>query len=147
MDEVPAAEGLLIVTSRVRIPRDEMQFSFARSSGPGGQNVNKVNTKATLRWPVRNSPSLPADVKSRFLKRYATRVTLEGELVISSQRFRSQGKNVDDCFEKLAEMLAAVAAPPVKRKPTRPSAGSKERRLQAKRAQSQRKQRRSGAEW
>ncbi|MBI3462775.1 MAG: aminoacyl-tRNA hydrolase [Planctomycetes bacterium] len=137
---------MLVVNSRLRIPREEFELSFARSSGPGGQNVNKVNTKATLRWPVRNSPSLPGPVKARFLDRYASRLTTEGELVISSQRFRSQAKNVDDCLEKLSAMLAAVATPPVKRKPTRPSAASKERRLREKRSRSQKKQQRTVGE-
>jgi ribosome-associated protein len=136
-------QTMLVVNSRIRIPREEFELSFARSSGPGGQNVNKVNTKATLRWPVRDSPSLPGPVKARFLARYASRLTTEGDLVINSQRYRSQAKNVEDCFEKLAAMLAAVAAPPIKRRPTKPSAGSKERRLREKRARSEKKQQRT----
>jgi ribosome-associated protein len=136
----------LVVNSRLQIPREEFEFSFARSSGPGGQNVNKVNTKATLRWPVKASPSLPEAVKSRFLSRYASRLTNEGDLVISSQRFRSQTKNVDDCLEKLSAMLATVATAPVKRKATRPSKASKERRLREKRSRSRKKQQRTVGE-
>ena len=141
-----AERTTLIVNSRLKIPREEFDLTFARSSAPGGQNVNKVNTKATLRWPVAASASLPPPVKARFLARYASRLTTEGDLVISSQRFRSQAKNIDDCLEKLAAMLAAVAVAPTKRKPTRPSAGSKERRLHEKRVRSQRKQRRTSVE-
>src|SRR5215469_6616704 len=86
----------LTVNNRVRIPFDEFEFSYARSSGPGGQNVNKVNSKALLRWPVRTSPSLPEPMRQRFLSRYGNRVTAEGDVLISSQRYRDQAKNVDD---------------------------------------------------
>src|SRR5690242_13852589 len=81
----------LTINSRIRIPHQEFEFSFARSGGPGGQNVNKVNSKALLRWPVHNSPSLPADVRHRFLTRYRSRLTTEGEIILSSQRYRDQG--------------------------------------------------------
>lgn len=136
----------LVVNARLRVPLEEFSFTFARSSGPGGQNVNKVNSKALLRWPVAASPSLPAAVRERFLKSYASRITTEGELVIMSQRYRDQGRNVDDCLEKLREMLAAVAAAPVRRKRTKPSRGSIERRLEAKRHTSSRKQSRRAPE-
>lgn len=142
MQNDTAKQTMLVVNSRLKIPREEFELSFARSSGPGGQNVNKVNTKATLRWPVVHSINLPAPVKARFLARYASRLTTDGDLVITSQRFRSQAKNVNDCLEKLTAMLAAVAAPPIRRKATRPTAGSKERRLREKRARSQKKQER-----
>lgn len=131
---------MLVVTPRLQIPLAEFEFSYARSSGPGGQNVNKVNSKATLRWGVRGSPSLPDDVRERFLTAYGTRVTTEGDLLVVSQRFRDQAKNIDDCLEKLREMLAAVATAPRKRRATRPTRGSKERRLKDKRASSARKQ-------
>ena len=130
---------MLHVNSRIQIPLAEFEFTFARSSGPGGQNVNKVNSKATLRWGVRRSPSLPDDVKERFLAAYGSRVTTEGEILITSQRFRDQGKNVDDCLTKLCEMLAAVAVAPRKRRPTKPTRGSRERRLRDKQAGSERK--------
>jgi ribosome-associated protein len=140
MEPESTDRGLLTVNSRLKIPRDEFELTFARSSGPGGQNVNKVNTKATLRWAVVDSPSLPAPIKARFLTRYASRLTTKGELVLSSERFRSQPKNIDDCFEKLVAMIAAVAVAPTKRKPTRPTLGSKERRLREKRSQAQKRQ-------
>ncbi len=114
------------------IPDRELVFTFARSSGPGGQNVNKTETKATLRWAVRESPSLPADVRARFVRSFATRITTEGELVLSSQRHRDRSRNIDDCLEKLAAMLRSVAIPRRKRRPTRPSRGAVERRITEK---------------
>lgn len=134
---------MLAVNSRLQIPLAEFEFTYARSSGPGGQNVNKVNSKATLRWNLRGSPALPADVRERFLAAYGSRVTSEGDVLIVSQRYRDQAKNIDDCLAKLREMLAAVAVAPRKRRATRPTRGSKERRLKDKRASSARKQSRS----
>lgn len=134
-----SADHVLIVTRSIRIPRDEFTFTFMRSSGPGGQNVNKVNTKVRLRWDVTGSPSLSEAVKARFQQAYSRRITAEGDLLITSQRYRDQVRNIDDCLEKLRELLAAVAAPPRRRKKTRPSRASKERRLKGKREQSERK--------
>lgn len=133
---------MLTVNSRLQIPLAEFEFTYARSSGPGGQNVNKVNSKATLRWGVRGSPSLPDEVRQRFLTAYGSRVTNEGDILIVSQRYRDQAKNIDDCLEKLREMLSAVAVAPRKRRPTKPTRGSKERRLKDKRASAARKQNR-----
>ena len=135
---------MLAVNSRLKIPLKEFQFTFARSGGPGGQNVNKLNTKATLRWRVTTSPSLPEPVRQRFLRRYRRRITTEGELVMHSQRFRDAGRNVADCLEKLRAMLAEVAAPPKPRRPTRPTRASQRRRLEEKRKLSQKKQGRRG---
>jgi ribosome-associated protein len=101
--------------------------------------VNKVNTKVTLHWPVQ-SPSLPQDVRERFLEKFATRVSSEGQVVIVSQRYRDQGRNVADCMEKLAAMLREASIVPRKRKKTKPTRGSKERRLKEKRAASAKKQ-------
>ena len=127
---------MLVVSRLIRIPLDEFAFTFMRSSGPGGQNVNKVNTKVRLRWSVVESPSLPDSVKKRLLEKYRRRVTATGDLLITSQRYRDQSRNVDDCLEKLRELLTDVAKPPVQRKKTRPSRASKERRLREKRVQS-----------
>jgi ribosome-associated protein len=114
------------------VPEHELVFSFARSSGPGGQNVNKTETKATLRWQVAGTTSLPADVRARFVRAYATRITNEGELVLTSQRHRDRLRNIDDCLEKLGEMLRAVAIARRKRRPTRPGKGAIERRIAEK---------------
>lgn len=130
----------LVVTSRIRVPHTEFDFSFVRSSGPGGQNVNKVNSKAVLRWEAAASPSVPADVLERFLKRYASRLSDDGGLVITSQRYRDQGRNAADCLEKLRAMLAAVVVAPKRRRTTQPTRGAVEKRLTHKRRQSERKQ-------
>jgi ribosome-associated protein len=133
---------MLDVAPHIRIPLDEFEFTFARSSGPGGQNVNKVNSKAVLRWNPTTSPNLRDDVRQRFLNRFRSRLTTEGELVLSSERFRDQRQNIDDCLEKVREMLTAVARPPKTRKKTKPSRASKERRLEGKRRDSAKKQNR-----
>ena len=133
---------MLTVTARLKIPLREFRFTFCRSSGPGGQNVNKLNTKAQLRWNVMESPSLGEAVRRRLLAKYGRRVTSEGEFLVTSQRFRDAGRNVADCLEKLRAMLAEVATPPKRRKPTRPTKASVRRRLDNKRKTSQRKQQR-----
>jgi ribosome-associated protein len=130
---------MLVVNPQIRIPLDEFQFTFARSGGPGGQNVNKVNSKATLRWPAARSPSLPEAVRDRLLAHHRRRFTSEGEIIITSQRFRDQARNVDDCLEKLQALLAAAAITPKPRKKSKPSRASKQRRLQAKRKRAETK--------
>lgn len=142
-----SAAGALVVTGRIRIPLDEFEFQFSRSSGPGGQNVNKVNTKATLRWHPFESPSLPDDVRRRFAERFASKILSDGSILVSSERSRSQLTNRAACLEQLAEWLREVAIPPKRRVPTKPTRGSKTRRLDAKRRRADTKQsRRSGFE-
>jgi len=131
------------INARLGIPRSELRFSFVRSSGPGGQNVNKVNTKAVLRWAVARSRSLPEDVRERFLRRYAPRVNDRGELVLMSQRTRDQSKNQADCLERLRKLVLGVATPPRPRKKTRPPRAANEARLREKRATGERKKRRA----
>jgi len=133
---------MLIVTRQLQIPLAEFEITFARSSGPGGQNVNKVNSKAILRWAVQSSPSLPEAVRERFLQKYGNRFTTEGELLVTSQRYRDAPRNLQDCLEKLRAMLLGVVHPPKHRRATRPTRGSVERRLQGKRRQSAAKQNR-----
>lgn len=135
---------MLSIDATIQIPLDEFEFSFARSGGPGGQNVNKVNSKAILRWPVTVSSSLPEPVKERFLERFARRLTSDGELIVTSQRYRDQNRNVDDCLEKLKVMILAVASPPVVRRPTKPSAAVRRRRVEVKRIVSAKKRQRRG---
>jgi ribosome-associated protein len=132
-------DDILIVRPGLEIPTSEFEFTFMRSSGPGGQNVNKVSTKARLRWPVGQTQSLPEAVKERFTSRYHRRLTNEGDLILTSQRYRDQTKTVGDCLEKLRELIDAVVDVPKPRKKTRPTRGSKERRLKEKRGRSQRK--------
>ena len=135
---------MLIVTPQIQIPDDELQFSYARSSGPGGQNVNKVASKAVLRWSPVNSSSLPQEVRGRFLTKFKSRLTIEGDLIITSQRFCDQQRNTSDCLEKLREMLLAAARKPIARRPSKPTRGSQRRRLEVKRSHSHKKRRRRG---
>lgn len=133
---------ILSVNPNIQIPLSELQFSFARSGGPGGQNVNKVNSKALLRWSILTSPSLPEAVRARFLAKFANRLTAEGILILVSQRYRDQTSNCEDCLEKLKEMILSVAERPIPRRPTKPTFGSKQRRVEAKKGNSLKKQRR-----
>jgi ribosome-associated protein len=132
----------LRINSQLAIPRRELQFTFVRSSGPGGQNVNKVASKAVLRWDIHNSSALPAAVRGRLLARAARQINDRGELVLTSQRYRDQGRNIDDCLEKLRALVLAAVPPPKRRKKTRPTRASKEERLGQKRAHAEKKRRR-----
>lgn len=138
----PDSTEVLDVTPRIRIPCGEFEWSVARSSGPGGQNVNKVNSKVVMRWNLVQSESLPGDVRERFVAAYRRRMTTEGELVMSSERFRDQPKNVADCLEKLRELLRSVATAPKPRRAVKPTRASKVRRITAKRERTQTKERR-----
>ena len=135
---------MLEVNDRIRIPDEEFTWSFVRSGGPGGQNVNKVASKAVLRWNVVASPSLPDDIKARLRQQQSRRITGDGDLLISSQRYRVQERNRLDCLEKLGDMLRAAAVRPKVRRKTKPSRGSKERRLAAKKRRSALKESRRG---
>lgn len=127
------------------IPDAELSISFVRSSGPGGQKVNKTATKAQLRWNIQASTSLPETIRDRFLAKYQSRITLNGEILLVSQRYREAPQNAADCLARLEAMLLAVSKPPKKRRKTSPSRGSIERRLATKQRQSQRKQDRRGS--
>jgi len=130
----------LIINARIQIPRDELKMTFVRSSGPGGQNVNKVNTKVLMRWDVTTTTRLTQGVRQRFLVQFARRIAADGYVSITSQRFRDQSRNVNDCMEKLRQMIIAVLEPPKKRKATRPTRSAMEGRLKQKREMSQKKQ-------
>ena len=133
---------MLNINDRLQIPLREFDFDFVRSGGPGGQNVNKVATKAVMKWDVTNSPSLPAGVKERFCRTYSRRIGQDGVFTMTSQRFRDRGRNVADCLNKLRDFVLQVAVPPKPRKKTKPTKGSQQRRLKGKQMQSEKKQRR-----
>ncbi len=130
----------LVITERVRIPFSEFVFASSRSGGPGGQNVNKVNSRIQLRWNPSNSPSIEADVAERFIRLAGKRMTKEGDILITGQEHRDAPKNKADCLERLAELLRAALVKPRVRKATKPSRGSKERRLKEKKQRSETKQ-------
>lgn len=121
-----------VINDRLRIPDDEFGWRFARSGGPGGQNVNKVASKATLIWAVDASPHVADDVKRRLAALYPSYCTKDGEFQITSQRHRDQDRNRQDCLEKLRSMLIHALHVPRVRKKTKPTCGSKARRLHAK---------------
>jgi ribosome-associated protein len=131
--------GVLQVTEAIVIPDAELGWTYARSGGPGGQNVNKVASKAVLRWALAASPSVPVAVKDRLRSAHPSYVTTDGELLVTSEKYRDQGRNREDCLAKLAAMIRRAATPPKPRKPTRPTKGSKTRRLAAKKHQAERK--------
>jgi ribosome-associated protein len=138
---------MLEITPRLSIPDSELTERFVRSSGPGGQNVNKVATAVELRFDIASSPSLPEPLRERLLARRDRRITDEGVLVISAQRFRTQERNREDARERLAAFIAAglvVAAPRIA---TRPSRASKERRLSGKRERGTIKRGRTQRDW
>jgi ribosome-associated protein len=128
------------IMATILIPRTELEFTYARGGGPGGQNVNKVNSKAIMRWNPSTSPSLPADVLARFLARFANKLTTEGELVISSHVHRDQPKNADECVRRLQAMVDEVAEAPIERVATAVPQREKSRRVEDKRRASARKQ-------
>jgi ribosome-associated protein len=139
---VTVAHEALEVGRGLRIAGDEIVETASRSRGPGGQNVNKTETRVTLHWCVRESRSLGPEQRERLLAVFAGRLTRDGELVVRSDRARTRGRNRELARERLAELVRAALAPRTPRTRTRPTRASKERRLAGKRERSQRKQRR-----
>lgn len=134
-----SAEKDLRVTGRLVIPARELSLQFARSGGPGGQNVNKVASKVLLRFNIQNSECLGDARRKLLLERLAGRLTKNGDLLIQASSHREQGRNELDARERLAAVLQEALQIQKARKRTRPTQGSKKRRLHAKRIQSQRK--------
>ena len=135
-----SATDLLIVNDRVQIPLSEFDFLYSRSSGPGGQNVNKVSSKVQLRWDLTTSPSLPPEIGDRFRALNRRRITTEGVFTITSQEFRDQPRNRANCLDKLRDLLVVACAVPRRRKATRVPRSAKRRRLAEKKQRSERKQ-------
>ena len=124
---------------KYKIPAAEFAFSFSRSSGPGGQNVNKVNTKATLQWNAFSNTTLPRDVLERFIKKYAKRLNEEGVITLVSQKERSQNLNTIDVVAKLHDMINSVALAPKMRKATKPTRAAVTKRLNEKKSHGDKK--------
>ena len=124
---------MIAITPAISIDESEISERFIRSSGPGGQNVNKVASAVQLRFDARQSPSLPEDVRLRLMRLAGRRLTQDGVLVITAQRHRTQEANRRDALDRLIELIRRAAEPPVPRRPTRPTAASRRRRLETKR--------------
>ena len=123
---------MIRINDQISIDDSEIEESFIRSSGPGGQNVNKLATAVQLRFDVRHSPSLSHEVRARLERLAGRRLTRDGVLVITAQRHRTQERNRDDAMTRLVELIRAAAVRPTPRRPTRPTLGSKVRRLEGK---------------
>jgi len=138
---------VLKITPSIFLPLSELKFSYSRSGGPGGQHVNKTETKVTLKWNVNRSLSIPGAIKNRFCKDFESKINKVGEVVLSSDKFRDQNRNRDDVLKKLTTMIQKVVLPPKKRKATKPSKTAKEKRLKHKRTQAEKKSRRQDKKW
>jgi ribosome-associated protein len=128
---------------KYEIPSNEFIFSFSRSGGPGGQNVNKVNTKVILQWNAFATDALPKEVQERFIKKFSNKLSADGILTIISQKYRSQNLNSADAVEKFYEMVNSVAIPPKIRRKTRPSKSAITKRLNEKKVHGNKKKNRT----
>jgi ribosome-associated protein len=127
---------MIRITDRISIDEGELEESFIRASGPGGQNVNKLASAVQLRFDVRRSPSLSDDLRTRLERLAGRRLTRDGVLVITAQRHRTQERNRQDARERLIELIRHAATPPTPRRATKPTRASRERRIQTKKRRS-----------
>jgi ribosome-associated protein len=127
---------MIRITDTISLDEAELEEAFVRASGPGGQNVNKLSTAVQLRFDVRRSSSLPNDVAIRLMQAAGSRLTQDGILVIIAQRHRTQERNRADARERLVEMIRDAATPPKRRRATKPTKASKQRRLESKKRRS-----------
>jgi ribosome-associated protein len=123
---------MIQITETISIDEREIEESFIRSSGPGGQNVNKLATAVQLRFDARRSPSLPNDVSIRLQRLAGSRLTKDGVIVITAQNYRTQERNRDDALARLIDLIREAAIPPKPRRATKPTAASRAKRLQGK---------------
>ena len=144
---VSGGEPVLVVTEELSIPLSELQLVFSGSTGPGGQNVNRVATRVTVRFDVAGSPSLSQEQRALLLERLAARLDRDGTLQVSAQDTRSQHRNRHLALGRLAGVLAGALAPVRSRRPTRPTAAAVERRLVFKRRRAERKEQRRSPDW
>jgi ribosome-associated protein len=128
--------AVIRITPRIAIDEREIDESFIRASGPGGQNVNKLSTAVQLRFDVRGSPSLPDDVRARLERLAGSRLTRDGVLVLTAQSHRTQARNRAEALERLVELIRQASIRPIKRRPTRPTKASRERRIEGKKRRS-----------
>jgi ribosome-associated protein len=138
---------MIRITPSISLDEAELGESFVRSSGPGGQNVNKVSTAVELRFDVEQSPSLPDPVKARLTRLAGHRMTKDGVLIIQADRFRTQDANRKDARERLVELIKAATIVPKKRIKTKPTRASKERRVEGKKKRSTVKKMRQPGSW